>query len=183
MKDNTLFEILDQITNTKNPDYIKNLTEDKRKNINVFILNKWLSQDPSLLVFADILNKHTFFIPLEMYYKIAVKSIPKSRVFFKWIGKDKKGTKKEKGLQHDFLINILTNEYQISKREVKDYLDIFEKHIKLIIPIIKKYPIEDRDLKRIGFKRSDLFGEVIVKKEEKKVVVEKKKSIWEDLLE
>ena len=179
-KDNTLFDTLHQITVVQDPNFLNTLSEEQLKSLSPFILNKWLGQRQDYIVFADYMCSYIFDIPIDRYYKIAISCIDKvkGKAFFKWV-KNKKQSDKVK-----FLIDIIIAEYGfLSKKEAEEYLEILMKDTILLVSIVKKYPIEDKDLKKIGLKRSDLFGK---EKQVKKVsVIEPEptpeKDIWEGL--
>lgn len=179
-KDNTLFDILHQITVLQNPTFLTTLSEEQLKSLSPLMINKWLAQRPDYIVFADFMCPYIFDIPIDRYYKIAINCIDKvsKKVFFKWVGNKKQSDKLK------FLINTIIKEYGfLSKKEAEEYLEILLKDVILLKSILKKYPIEDKDLKKIGLKRSDLFSErkVIEKKQVIEIKSISEKDNWEGL--
>lgn len=179
-RDNTLFDILNQITVGKDPSFIKNLPEDKQKKVNSFILNKWISQHPAYIILSDVLNEFIFSLSLEWFYKISCNALPKEKVFFRWIGKDKNAKKADK---NEFVIEMLCREYNCSKKEASEYFDIMKKNIILYIPLIKRWPITDAQIKKIGLKKEQLFGKREVKKKSKPKIIKQENNEFEDLFE
>ena len=167
-KDNTLFDTLKQITETKDLLFIENLPEEKRKNINPYILNRWLSMSSTTIVVADIMNQYVFNISLENYYKIVTTAIPKGKQWFQWVGSKKK-QKHEK-----FLLDLIVREYECSKKEAGDYANILLKDVDKLKKLVLLHAVEDNELRKIGLSRKDLY--IMVKHEtKKKKIVEVKK--------
>lgn len=185
-KGNFLFEFLNQITFIKNPEFILKASESDLKQVNPFILVKWLSMNDDLLILADYLNPLTYNLTTEQLCKICMHLIPKQKMYFKWIG----GTKRTKEHTHKFIIDLLKREYELSENECSEYFEIFQKNPKLFIKLIRRYPLEDKELKLLGFTRQQVYSENKLDIKEVKsdyiVTVEKKiekkeTDDWEDL--
>jgi len=145
-QDNTLFIFLKQITETKDKNFIDNLPEEKRKALNPFIINLWLSMNENLLPLASYLNKYVFNMDLRKYYHICRTIIPKHKAWFQWLKYEKK---KKDGSYPKWLIELIVREYEfISKKEAKEYATLLIMN-KGIIDIALKYPLEDKEKKEL----------------------------------
>lgn len=131
------FDILGHVTYSKKP-YSK-LDEEERKNINVFMLNKYLSMNDDYIEFIN----YTQFVPYdkaESYYKIYSSILPKRKIWNKYI----KG-KKEKTNQE--VISLLSQYYKCSDRESFDYLNILSKDD--LKQIFKELALDDKEIKKL----------------------------------
>ena len=106
-------------------------TEDEQKKFSPFIINRWLSMDKEFIEIVNYFQKYAIgtLKPREVY-KWYCDILPKGKRFNKYI-KGKRSKKYDK-LQLD----ILTKYFEVSKKEVKDYIDLLDdREIKDIIKI------------------------------------------------
>ena len=183
-KGDFLFRFLNNITYEKDSKFMEKASEEELKSCNTFILNRWLSMDSGLIVLADALNPLAFYLPVDQYHRICCSMIPKGKVFFKWIS----GKKTDKQKVNDFLIDIVCQEYECSKKEAKEYLSVLNldttQNISILYNVIKKYPLTDHQLKLLGIKREDLHHQVVYQTVVETKKEEKKQDLWEaDLFE
>ncbi len=148
-----LFQFLNQVTFVKDKEFMSKASEEDRKSINSFIINKWISQDPNLIVIADYLNPLIFNLTVDQLYKIYCRIIPKRKMFFKWIG----GKKQKQKTVPDFALNLIKREFEISQKEALDYFDLFQKNNTLKL-LVRKYALEDEQLKQLGLNREQLYN-------------------------
>tara|TARA_B100000131_G_scaffold292175_1_gene306378 strand:- start:1339 stop:1788 length:450 start_codon:yes stop_codon:yes gene_type:complete len=115
-----IFDWLGQITCYKKP--WDSFTEAEQKTFNTFIINRFLSMRSSWTDMVNELQLYTMGIPLKNgdVYKLYCDVFPKENrpAFMRYI----KGKKEKK--YDEFLLNIITEYYHISKSEATDYLDI-----------------------------------------------------------
>lgn len=115
-----IFDWLGQITCYKKP--WDSFTEAEQKTFNTFIINRFLSMRSSWTDMVNELQLYTMGIPLKNgdVYKLYCDVFPKESrpAFMRYI----KGKKEKK--YDEFLLNIITEYYHISKLEATDYLDI-----------------------------------------------------------
>ena len=115
-----IFDWLGQITCYKKP--WDSFTEAEQKTFNTFIINRFLSMRSSWTDMVNELQLYTMGIPLKNgdVYKLYCDVFPKESrpAFMRYI----KGKKEKK--YDEFLLNIITEYYHISKSEATDYLDI-----------------------------------------------------------
>ena len=115
-----IFDWLGQITCYKKP--WDSFSEADQKTFNTFIINRFLSMRSSWTDMVNELQRYTMGIPLKNgdVYKLYCDVFPKESrpAFMRYI----KGKKEKK--YDEFLLNIITEYYHISKLEATDYLDI-----------------------------------------------------------
>ena len=115
-----IFDWLGQITCYKKP--WDSFAEAEQKTFNTFIINRFLSMRSSWTDMVNELQLYTMGIPLKNgdVYKLYCDVFPKESrpAFMRYI----KGKKEKK--YDEFLLNIITEYYHISKMEATDYLDI-----------------------------------------------------------
>ena len=115
-----IFDWLGQITCYKKP--WDSFTEAEQKTFNTFIINRFLSMRSSWTDMVNELQLYTMGIPMKNgdVYKLYCDVFPKESrpAFMRYI----KGKKEKK--YDEFLLNIITEYYHISKLEATDYLDI-----------------------------------------------------------
>ena len=115
-----IFDWLGQITCYKKP--WDSFSEADQKTFNTFIINRFLSMRSSWTDMVNELQLYTMGIPMKNgdVYKLYCDVFPKESrpAFMRYI----KGKKEKK--YDEFLLNIITEYYHISKMEATDYLDI-----------------------------------------------------------
>ena len=136
----TIFDWINQLLVTKKP--WSDFTEDEQKKFSPFIINRFLSMDKDFLEIVNVFQKYAIgtLEPREVY-KWYCDVLPKGKRFNKYI----KG-KKDKKYDPE-LINIVTNHFECSKSQVKDYLDLIHKDE--LIEILEKYGMNEKTIKRL----------------------------------
>jgi len=115
MKKITLFDFLNQI-------YMKKSTYKYDKKLaSAYMLSLWLSHDKYLINIVHKICFLQFSLPDKVIYDYYFDKIPKGRRYIKWTKK----TPEEKQKLKD--INVLQQQYNISKREAKMTLKFMEK--------------------------------------------------------
>ena len=125
----TIFDWINQILVTKT--HWDEFTEDEQKKFSPFIINRWLSMDKEFLEIVNYFQKYSIgtLEPREVY-KWYCDILPKGKRFNKYVkAKNKKYDKK--------MIDIISNHFEVSKKETKDYIDLLNK--KEIKEIYKMY--------------------------------------------
>jgi len=131
------FDILNYVTFEKKS--WDDLTQEEIDSINPYLLNRYLSMNPDYLELVNYIQtiSHT---EKEKYYKIYNNLIPKKKQWLKYIKSSSKNESKE-------LLEYLSNYFECSAREVKDYLKILDK--KQIQEILEQFGVEDKDIKKL----------------------------------
>ena len=116
----TIFDWINQMLVTKK--HQDEFTEDEQKKFSPFIINRWLSMDKEFIEFVNVFQKYAIgtLEPREVY-KWYCDILPKGKRFNKYI-KGKKDKKYDKEM-----INIISNHFEVSKKESKDYIDLLDK--------------------------------------------------------
>lgn len=142
-KAKTIFDHLSGITDKKVS--WDSLNEVDRKSFSPYMINRWLSMNPSYIELVNDLQKFTIGqLDAREVYKLYHGILPKQKSFSKYV----KGKKADKYNQE--LINLLSNHFLISRREVVDYLDItLSTSRNLIKETIKKYGITDKEADKL----------------------------------
>ena len=146
----TIFDWINQITLKKGK--WDSFSETDQKKFQTYIINRFLSMNMYWIDIVNDLQKYTMGLPLKTkdVYKLYCDLIPKKKTFLRYV-KGKKDVK-----YADWVIDIVCKEYEISKFEAKDYLDIFylNKDGKLNLKsIIEKYGIEPKLIKKLKLEK------------------------------
>jgi len=117
-------------------------TEDEQKKFSPFIINRWLSMDKDFLEIVNYFQKYSIgtLEPREVY-KWYCDMLPKGKRFNKYI----KGKKDKK--YNTELIDIMVINFECSKSQVKDYLELIHKDE--LIEILEKYGMNEKTIKRL----------------------------------
>ena len=114
----TLFDWLNQILLHKK-DW-EEFEEAEQKTFNTFMINRFLSMNEDFVDAVNICQEHTFEMENKNVYNLYRKLIPKQKRFLRYIkGKKDKHSKK--------LLKFLADHYQVSQREIIDYMSIIDK--------------------------------------------------------
>ena len=118
----TLFDWINQILLHKKN--WEEFSETEQKTFNIFMINRFLSMSEDFVDAVNICQEHTFQMEDKDVYNLYKKLIPKQKKFLRYIkGKKDKYPKK--------LLKFLAEHYQVSQREILDYM-----------PMVKKEQIE-----------------------------------------
>ena len=129
----TIFDWINQILVTKK--HWNDFTEDEQKKFSPFIINRFLSMDKDFLEIVNVFQKYAIgtLEPREVY-KWYCDVLPRGKRFNKYIkGKKSKNYDKE-------MIDIISNHFEVSRKESKDYIDLLDK--KQIKEIYKMYGVK-----------------------------------------
>lgn len=132
-----IFDWLKHINTHKTPP--DQFTDKDWESFNSYMIHRFLSMNPD---YIEVVNYVQDFPPQEkvMIYSIYREFIPKNNKWNKYIKSKVKERNKD-------LVEYLTNYFQISSREVKDYLNFLGD--KEITQILSKMGIEDKELKKL----------------------------------
>ena len=138
-KAKTLFQHLSGLKEQK-VSWDKLSTMDK-KTFEPFMVNRFLSMNMGLLELLNELQQFTIgqLSPRDVY-KLYLDVLPKKKTWDKYI-KSKKEEKYDKNV-----LEYLARYYQVSNREVKDYLEILSKEE--VSDILKKYGVDKKEIKK-----------------------------------
>jgi hypothetical protein len=132
-----LFDWLKEINYKKSP--VDSFTDKDWDEFNAYMIHRFLSMNPD---YIELVNEVQSFPPTEkqQIYQVYKEYIPKNNKWNKYI----KSTIKQRNKD---LIQYLTNYFQLSTREVKEYLQFLGD--KEVIKILSQLGIEDKEIKKL----------------------------------
>jgi hypothetical protein len=145
----SLFDHIKAITNEQNPKYFKTLSDDDKKTWSNYMIHRFLSMNPDWVDTISELQPFTQSLPPEALYLTYIGIIPKGRHFLKYT----KGKKVQK--YEDWLIDLIVQEFQCSKNQSNEYLEILystpegRQNIKYIC---EKYGVDKKDITKLKLK-------------------------------
>lgn len=138
-KAKTLFEHLSGLKEKKTP--WESLSVMDKKSFEPFMVNRFLSMNMGLLELVNELQMYTIgqLTPKDVY-KLYLDILPKKKSFDKYI--KAKGSDK----YNDNVLDYLSRYFEVSHREVKDYLEILTKEE--VTEIIQKFGVDKKEIKK-----------------------------------
>ena len=138
-----IFEHIANVTYKKV--YADTYTESDWKSYSPYMMNKWLSMNRNYIDIIDIIQPY-YGLDKKIHYKMLFSMLPMKKSFTRYI-KGKKGSK-----YNPELISILCNHYEVSKNEIKMYLELFFRdkvHILSLVSILEKYGYDNKQIKKL----------------------------------
>ncbi len=132
-----IFSLLKDLTQNKKP--YKELNEEELKIYNSFMINRFLSMNQD---FVELVN-YIQWIPYEKkesYYKIYLDLLPKKSLWLNYIKSKTKNPNKD-------LVEILSNYFECSSREAKEYMKFISKDE--IKEILRNLSYEDKEITKL----------------------------------
>ena len=145
VKKKSLFDHIKQITSIQNPNYWNDISEDDKKTWSNYMVHRFLSMNMDWIELVNELQKYNL-KPKELY-KLYTNVIPKGRHWLKYI----KGEKKMN--YPNWLINILVNENQLSKKEAVDASELYmltEGGMAEVGQLCRKWGVEESKIEELG---------------------------------
>ena len=134
----TLFDWLNQILLHKKR--WEDFDESEQKTFNTFMINRFLSMSSDFVDAVNICQVHTYQMKNKDVYNLYKHLFPKQKKFLRYIkGKKDKFPKK--------LLSFLSNHFEVSQREVAEYLEILNKG--QIEEICKHYGKNKKQIKEL----------------------------------
>lgn len=112
----TLFDHLNNITYNKK--YWNQLSKEEQKTANIFMLNRFVSMSYPYIEMVNELQ--TLNLPQSAMYDMYVGLLPKQKAFFRYIKKTAKEGKEGP-------VQILSEVFEVSQKEAKDYVKLLTK--------------------------------------------------------
>ena len=141
----SLFDHIKQITNVQNPMYWDSLEEGDKKTWSNYMVHRFLSMKSDWIQVVNELQKYNL-KPKELY-KIYTNILPKGKQWLKYIkGKNEMDYPK-------WLINIVVNHEEISKKEAIEYIDMLmltEGGMLELGELSRKWGVEEKKIKKAG---------------------------------
>lgn len=117
-KAKTLFDHLNAITSTQDPEYFDRLTDEDKKTWSNFMIHRFLSMNYDYIELIAEIQPLAQTLEPALLYKLLIGLIPKGKVYLRYI-KGKHEDKVDKQI-----VNLLIAEYQCSENTAIDYYDI-----------------------------------------------------------
>ena len=117
VKRKSLFDHINQITAVQNPNYWKELSDEDKKSWSNYMTHRFLSMKMEWVELVNELQKYNL-QPKELY-ELYINVLPKGKQWLKYI-------KGRNQMDHpSWLINIVANHEQVSKKEAYDMIEMY----------------------------------------------------------
>jgi hypothetical protein len=132
-----LFDWLKEINNKKSP--VGSFSQEDWDQWNSYMVHRFLSMNPNLL---ELVNEVQSLPPTDkqQIYSIYREYVPKNNKWSKYIKSNIKSQNKD-------LVTYFVDYFQLSSREVKDYLSLLSN--KEITNLLSQLGIEDKEIKKL----------------------------------
>ncbi len=145
VKKKSLFDHITQITSVQNPNYWDEISDEDKKSWSNYMVNRFLSMKTDWIELVNELQKYNL-KPKELY-KLYTNILPKGKQWLKY-------TKGRNIMSHpNWLINIVVNHEQISKKEAVEYIDLLmltEGGMLELGELSRKWGVEETKIKKAG---------------------------------
>jgi hypothetical protein len=140
-KSKGLFDHVDAIYTNQKIDYFDTLTEADKKTYSNYMVNRFLSMNSHQIPFVNEIQKYN--IDSKTHYLFFSQILPKGKQFNKYIKKTKEVKYEE------WLVDIVTNHFSVSKLEAEEYLEIYYKQNKSSLRMLcEAYGIDSKKIKK-----------------------------------
>ena len=145
VKKKSLFDHITQITSVQNPNYWDEISDEDKKSWSNYMVNRFLSMKTDWIELVNELQKYNL-KPKELY-KLYTNILPKGKQWLKY-------TKGRNDMSHpNWLINVVVNHEQISKKEAVEYIDLLmltEGGMLELGELSRKWGVEETKIKKAG---------------------------------
>ena len=145
IKKKSLFDHINQVTSVQNPNYWDEISDEDKKSWSNYMVNRFLSMKTEWIELVNELQKYNL-QPKELY-KLYTNVLPKGKRWLKY-------TKGRNQMDYpNWLINIVTNHEEISKKEAVEYIDMLmltEGGMLELGELSRKWGIEEKRIKKAG---------------------------------
>jgi len=145
----SLFDHIKAVTQFQDPKYWDKLEESDKKTWSNYMIHRFLSMNPDWIEVLSEIQPYTQVLEPKQLYLSLIGIIPKGRYFLKYT----KGKGENK--YESFLIDIMKQDFQCSKKEAEDYCEILystregRENIKYIC---EKYGIDKKQITKLKLK-------------------------------
>lgn len=133
----TIFDWFKQVTYIKDP--WSSFSEEDKATFNPYMMHRLVSMHEPYLELANYLQQFWQLKP-DQIYLVYCNYLPENKVFAKYI-------KSTKSKANNELLEILANHYQVSTREIKEYLHVLNKDE--VKNILSSRGIDDDEIKKL----------------------------------
>jgi hypothetical protein len=143
-KEKELFDFLSGVTTDQSIEFFDNLSETERKKYHNsrYMLHRFLSMNAHYLPVVSVIQKYTS-MPDRNHYQFLSGILPRGKQYNKYI----KGNKEDK--YEKWLVELVSNHFNVSKKEATQYIEIYYKHNKEELKqLCEKYGIDKKLIKK-----------------------------------
>ena len=145
VKKKSLFDHIKQITDVQSPNYWDEISDEDKKSWSNYMTHRFLSMKMEWVELVNELQKYNL-KPKELY-KLYTNILPKGKQWLKY-------TKGRNDMSHpNWLINVVVNHEQISKKEAIEYIDMLmltEGGMLELGELSRKWGVEETKIKKAG---------------------------------
>ena len=145
MKKRSLFDHIREVTAVQKTNYFETLSVEDRKTWSNYMVNRFLSMKMEWVELVNELQKYKL-EPKELY-KLYINILPKGKQWLKY-------TKGRNDMDYpQWLINIVTNDMEVSKQEAKEAIDMYyltEGGMAELGQLARKWGIEPKKIEKAG---------------------------------
>ncbi len=145
VKKKSLFDHISQITAVQSPSYWNDISDEDKKTWSNYMVNRFLSMKPDWVELVNELQKYNL-QPKELY-KLYTNILPKGKQWLKY-------TKRKDDMSYpNWLVNVIINNEECSKRESVEMIDIWmltEGGMLELGEICRKWGVEEKKIKKAG---------------------------------
>ena len=145
VKRKSLFDHINQITTTQNPNYWDEISDEDKKSWSNYMVNRFLSMKPEWIDLVNELQKYNL-EPKELY-KLYTNILPKGKRWLKYV-------KGRNDMDYpEWLINVVRNNDNCSRREAIEAVDMLmltEGGMMELGELGRKWGIEEKKIKDAG---------------------------------
>ena len=145
----SLFDHIKAITTEQNPNYWETLDEGDKKTWSNYMIHRFLSMNPDWIQVLSEIQPYTQTLEPKQLYLALIGLLPKGKYYLKYT-KGKNDTKYE-----SWLIDLLKQDFQCSKKEAEEYTEILystregRENIKYIC---EKYGTDKKEITKLKLK-------------------------------
>lgn len=138
----SLIDHVKQIIKKDNIHYFDKLERKDKKSFSSYVVQRFLSMNPDWTTLINFINKYTFVLNDDQYYKLACLLIPnQARTYYPYIKNKNKDKYNKKAIEY------IGRYYEISEQQAEEYYEILGKE--KIQNIMKKYGISKKKMGKI----------------------------------
>ena len=145
VKRKSLFDHINQITATQNPNYWDEISDEDKKSWSNYMVNRFLSMNSDWMELVNELQKYNL-QPKELY-KLYTNILPKGKRWLRYM-------KGKNDMDYpEWLINIVRNNDELSRKEAIQNIDMLmltEGGMMELGELSRKWGIEERKIKAAG---------------------------------
>jgi len=148
MKQKTIFNHIDQLTTVDDSEYFINLSEEDAKTYNIYMINRFLSMNPSWADMVNEIQQYSYQLKGGGIHRVYNEILPKKKIFLKYV------KPKDNKKYNPIAISILKKYFEIGESQAKEYYDTYMSSKVLLysfLDIIKLYGLSKSDYKKVEF--------------------------------